>query len=487
MKKLSKVLVLVLSTIMVLAMSASVFADELPEGTAGADKTITITTPDGLADDDEVVYTVYQVFAATPGNSGISYKLLDGVTAVPDGFIVDDGGNVYLGTASTTKPTDPTAIETMVGGVKTYIIPQTTDLTQAQIEAIKAYTAKVEVGTVTITGPEKSKTVTVPNYGYFYITTTTGTLVSIDSTNKSATVEDKNSIPEVDKKITGASYYDEDGKKALAEVGTTVEYEATITVAKGAQNYVFHDTMGTGLSFDGNDSVTVTADPAITGNNWYTIKATPDQGDTLTITFADGIAEGTEITIKYTATVTSDALQDNPAKNTATISYGDNNRYTSEPVETEVYNAKISVVKNDGSGEPLAGAGFVLKNDDDKYYTLANGVVTWVNTEAAADEHMSDAQGAVPAFTGLADGTYTLIEKTVPDGYNKAADTTFEVVGGDYSAANLKQTATVVNNAGSVLPGTGGIGTTIFYILGSLLVIGCGIVLVSRKRMQNNK
>ena len=86
-------------------------------------------------------------------------------------------------------------------------------------------------------------------------------------------------------------------------------------------------------------------------------------------------------------------------------------------------------------------------------------------------------------FTGLADGTYTLVEKTTPSGYNTAEDKEITIAKGDYSAGNLKQEATVINKAGSVLPATGGIGTTLFYVVGSVLVIGAAVVLISKRRM----
>ena len=222
----------------------------------------------------------------------------------------------------------------------------------------------------------------------------------------------------------------------------------------------------------------------MTADTDYTLEVS---GQNITVTFKDdaikGLAQDSKITVTYQATVTSDALTVNAAKNTATISYGNNSEFTSEPSETEVYNAKFTVTKKDGNNQPLADAGFVIKNADNKYYKLDNGVVTWVDTIDAADEHKSDAQGAVPAFTGLADGTYTLIEKTVPAGYNKAADSTFTIAKGDYTTTNLEQTATVTNNSGEELPSTGGIGTTIFYIIGAILVIGAGVVLVTRRRM----
>ena len=240
--------------------------------------------------------------------------------------------------------------------------------------------------------------------------------------------------------------------------------------------------MTSGLTYVA-DSLTVTGVPAA----GYTATAS---GQSIKVGFDDDeiakLAQGAEIVLTYKATITENALNDDPEKNTATISYGNNGQYTSEPSVTEVYNAQFTVTKQDGNNQPLAGAGFVIANADNKYYKLDNGVVTWVDSIEDADEHVSDAQGAVAAFTGLANGTYTLVEKTVPAGYNKAADQNFTVAEHDYTATNLEQTAQVINTAGSVLPSTGGIGTTIFYIIGAILVIGAGVVLVTRRRMNAN-
>lgn len=449
MKKMKKIVALLLATVMVMAMGISVFA----AGTGS----ITITPPENVDTDATITYNVYKVFDADGNGTAISYKLVSGKTAAPAGFTVGEAGNVtYAGTAGATE------------------------LTQADIDAIAAYVANDDpVATVTSTGGAAAVAENLPN-GYYYITTTTGTVVTIDSTNPSAQVKDKNIVPGVDKTITGASSMDEDGKKALAQVGTVVDYKAEITVGKGQKGYVFKDTMGTGLTYVAN-SLTVAG---MTADTDYTLEVS---GQNITVTFKDdaikGLAQDSKITVTYQATVTSDALTVNAAKNTATISYGNNSEFTSEPSETEVYNAKFTVTKKDGNNQPLADAGFVIKNADNRYYKLDNGVVTWVDTIDAADEHKSDAQGAVPAFTGLADGTYTLIEKTVPAGYNKAADSTFTIAKGDYTTTNLEQTATVTNNSGEELPSTGGIGTTIFYIIGAILVIGAGVVLVTRRRM----
>ena len=456
MKNMKKIIALLLATVMVMAMGISVFA----AGTGS----ITITPPDDVDTDVAITYNIYKVFDADASADGskISYKLVNGKTTAPAGFTVDTAGNVTYNGTSTTG-----------------------ELTQDDIDAIAAYVAEADlVATVTSTGGANAVAENLPN-GYYYITTTTGSVVTIDSTKPNATVEDKNVVPGVDKVIsaTDPDYgsYDEDGKKALAQVGTDVTYTATITVGKGQIGYVFKDTLGTGLKYVA-DSLTVTD---MTSGTDYTLNV---DGQNITVEFKDdsikALAENAKIVVTYKATVTSEALQDNPAKNTATISYGNNSQYTSEPSEAEVYNAKISVIKNDDQKKPLEGAGFVLKNADGKYYKFADGKVTWVDAEADATEYKSGADGKLNGeFTGLADGTYTLVEKTVPTGYNKAADKEITIAAHNYEASNLKQEFTVENKAGSVLPSTGGIGTTMFYIVGSVLVIGAAVVLISKRRM----
>ena len=149
----------------------------------------------------------------------------------------------------------------------------------------------------------------------------------------------------------------------------------------------------------------------------------------------------------------------------------------------------------------------MIKNADGKYYRFneaaeaaeaqgtegeegyvpareaAEASVSWVEDIKDATEYVSDSEGVVPAFTGLANGTYTVIENTVPEGYNKAEDSTFTIEEHDYTDENLNQKATVINKAGIILPHTGGIGTTIFNVIGTILVIGAGVMLVARRRM----
>lgn len=432
-------------------------------------------------------YKVYRVFDATSDgeNTHISYKLNANHAAdktVPAGFTVDDVGNVR------------------------YHDPDATALTDADIKAIKGYVTEADlVATVTTAAGEEYFRLENLPYGYYYISTTTGTLVTVDSTNPNVTVQDKNEVPTLDKKITGvtAGSLDANGKKALAQVGTTVNYKATITIGKAAEGYVFHDDMSSGLALvtdsikvdDNDDDV---AKPVVDTD--YTL-STNTADDTIYIEFDDTyigkLAKGTVITVSYDATVTSDALTYNSedGKNTASLDYAHSTGISSTPIkETEVHNAKLTVTKNQPDPNdkektiPLAGAGFVIKNEAGKYYKYTKDAktneasVTWVDDINNATEQVSDEHGNVPAFTGLANGKYTLVEKTTPSGYNTAIDQGFTITAGDYEVTNLEQTATVTNVKGLELPSTGGMGTVAFAVVGLIVMAGAAITLIIKKR-----
>jgi len=453
MKMMKKLFAIALVAAMVMALCVTAMAEDDPL----ADGSIQITPPTGVAETATNTYKIYKVFNATNNGTAISYTidtkngdLTDAMKAA--GFSVDTAGNV-----SGPESLDADAIA-----------------------AIAAYAKDNKVAEVSATGTSPV-TAAGLGAGYYYITTTTGTLVTIDSTNPSVKVNDKNTVPGVDKKITGASSVDENGKKALAQVGTKVTYSAEITIGDGAKDYVFHDTMETGLTYNNDAAVT----GVIAGDTTYTVGQSGD--DTFTITFNNDyiktLVVGSKLTVTYSATVNDAAITTDPLNNTCYISYGDANSNNKTPVsQADVYEAKFTVAKQDGDKKPLAGAGFVIKNAEGKYYKIAGKVVSWVDSIDDATEYTSAGDGTVTAFTGLANGTYTLVEKTVPAGYNKAADSTFTIKEHDYTAANLEQTATVTNEQGTELPSTGGIGTKIFYGVGAVLVIGAGVVLMGRKR-----
>ena len=233
--------------------------------------------------------------------------------------------------------------------------------------------------------------------------------------------------------------------------------------------------------------------------------STPD----ITITFDQDWLTGNtgkDIIIRYTGTVNENSLSvgttGNPNK--ATINWGNTTNFLHDEDDNKVYNAKIKVIKNNGQNteateddEPLSGAKFKLyrlNGSTREYYRYVNGTVSWV-TEQNATEYITNAEGKLStavdsteekSFDGLRDGTYFLTESFTPSGYNSIPDVEVTIAANNFTEGNLIQTKTVINNKGSVLPTTGGIGTTVFHVAGAALAIGAAVLLISKKRMNNN-
>ena len=465
MKTMKKLLAVTLAVVMMMALAIT--------ANAAGNGSITITLPTDPAPTVAITYKVYKVFDATVNatdSTKVSYTLCSGDVLSDDmtdaGFSVDSAGNV----------SGPTALD------------------DDAIAAIAAYVTSDDLVATTVSSVgDTSVTIDNLDYGYYYITTTSGTVVTIDTTNPNAEVEDKNDLPSVEK--SAGTEYDDASMEAINQVGTSRDFTAEIDVGKGTTNLVFSDEM-TNMTYNGDVKVTVGGATVEAGDSTFSVSGETG-ASSFSVTFVDsyiaGLAAGTTITLNYSGTITSDALSSDPATNTATITSGDGNTNQSDTVE--VYNAKFTVTKQDGDDQPLAGAGFVIKNSAGAYYCLASDgkSITWYElpsgtTIAAAiaagniTEYTSDAEGAVQAFTGLGRGTYALVESTTPSGYNTAADIEFTIADNDFTAANLEQTATVTNEAGVELPSTGGIGTKIFYTMGAVLVIGAGVMMVSKKR-----
>lgn len=596
-----------------------------------ANGTITVTLPAGTQSSTELTYKLFKVFDAYGNGTNVRYEVISSDTTVgtatihaktglPDvatvvgtdynastdaHFILDNANNVHYGTEFATEEAAQAAAAGQTGVTTSQVTindpdnaGQTKDiwvntpasLSADAITAIATYVAGDDP-VQTITGTAGTATTVSFNDvddGYYYITTATGTAVTVTTNNPNASVTDKNVVPSVDKTITQVQTGTEttgsidtagtngqegapDGDKsdnAIAQVGSTVSYEAEILVGNGTKLIAFHDGMEEGLALD-EDAITVTFytgagtddDPysqATTENptQYYTIRANqdgiwgtqadpsaddPDEGDTFTVDFTDALftlSSGghkiSRIVVSYSAVVTSDALATDPATNTAKVTYGDNHSSTTED-STNVYNATINVKKTDASGTTLAGAGFVLtrtvtvgETPTTQYYKFTpadaeagtTATVTWVTDQAEATELMSSDDGKLypvktttttttdpddpekttttttkeadtskpaQAFSGLTDGTYTLVESTVPRGYNKAADTTVTIDGASVTEAlsqgNLQRDQEIVNRTGSTLPSTGGIGTTVLYVVGGLLVVGAGVALVTKRKM----
>ena len=299
--------------------------------------------------------------------------------------------------------------------------------------------------------------------------------------------------------------------------------------------YIFHDTLGTQFTAPAVGDVTVKVD----GKN--AVGATVAiAGNEITVTFAD-IKDGNTITASSVVTVEYSAVLNKTAQiglsgqeNAVKLEYSNDSYWdgsgtptTSKTPEDKVivFTYELDVTKQDSvTDKKLKDAEFNLKNAADKYAKVdENGYVTgWVDSEEAGSTLKSDENGLFKVI-GLDDGTYTLTETKAPTGYNllnapvtlkldattangqnwdvfdatKAlTDLTLTV---DTGAAQPAKTpgegdsfgkygvveTTVLNTSGSSLPSTGGIGTTIFYVAGGVLVVGAGVLLITKKRAKD--
>ena len=303
------------------------------------------------------------------------------------------------------------------------------------------------------------------------------------------------------------------------DIGDVIPFKLEGTVAANYDSYktykfVFHDKESAGLTFN-KDSVKVYVDgnPITTG---YTVKTpethpndfdTTKHQDTFDVTFDNlkdiqSVHAGSVITVEYTATLNENAVigsEGNPNTMHLEFSNNPNNDQGGETGTTPddtviVFTYKTVINKVDENGNALTGAEFILEKK-------IKGAATWKEITA-----VKNTEGTTFTFSGLDDGEYRLRETKTPSTYNTIDDITFKItadhdvlsdnpaltklngdkVTGEITFTKNKTegslTANIVNKKGSILPSTGGIGTTIFYVIGGILMVGAGVILVSRRR-----
>lgn len=471
MRQLKKLLGLVMATVMVFAMTVtSAFA---AQGTNDNSGTITITNA-------EVghTYKAYQVLVLESYNTdakAYSYKANgdwdDWLKTQTQYVSIDAQGYVTW-----VKDADAAAFAkaALAHAEKANIQPDAT---------ATATSAKVEF--------------TGLNLGYYLVDTTVGSLCSLDTTIPNVEMKEKNKVPPVDKKVQEDS--DQSwGDSSTAEIGDTIPFETTITANPGAQNYVLHDEMSAGLTLN-KDSIQVTG---LTAGKDYTVttEGLNDGCDfhvTFTQAYLDSIKTETKIEVTYTAVLNENAViagAGNPNK--TLLEYGTDKR--TEWDETTTYTYKVDVVKTDGSNEVLDGAEFKLYDaktggNEIALVKVSDGVYRLAKDSEQDVEYITTVNGELEIKGFDANTTYWLEETKAPDGYNKLAERVEIAVkngnidatvnGGIWQEGGIH----VVNKAGSLLPTTGGMGTTIFYVAGGTIVVAAAATLVYRKRMENNR
>lgn len=350
-----------------------------------------------------------------------------------------------------------------------------------------------------------------------------GAICSIGTTDKEVTINEKNGAPTVDKEVLEDST-NTYGKGNDADVGDTVTFCATIKVTDGdPKNYVLHDKMSDGLTFKGITSVTRTnagtsTSDTLNENTHYTLKqgagVTVDPNCTFELAFKENVLKPNDVVVvEYTAVINEKAVigsTGNP--NEATLEYKDGTRGTSS--STKTYTWKIDIYKyfqdSAGTKKPLKDATFVLyrqnSSNTPEYAKISADKIEWVTEKEQATPLTSDKEGKI-AISRLDADTYYLEETKAPTGYNPltspieikiehstmnetsaSATITYKQQGTEDSATNITSTENrveVENKTGTTLPSTGGMGTTLFYVVGGGLMVAAIVLLVTKKRMEN--
>lgn len=313
------------------------------------------------------------------------------------------------------------------------------------------------------------------------------------------------------------------------DIGDAVPFKLSATIAQDYANYThdykltFHDKEDTGLSFN-KDSVKVYVDGTLITTGYEVVTEGLTGGCTFEVRFANlkdiaSVHVGSVISVEYTSTLNNQAVIGSTGnKNTSHVTYtnnpndkqaGENGKTPDDVVIVFTYQTIVNkVTKNpaydaskdtgktgtdsDGNKEfiSLKGAGFTLHKKN------ASGAYKAVGSELKGEDMTTF------TWSGLDDGDYKLVETTTPSGYNTIPDIEFTITathnassdnptlislnGGDKFTGEISTgvvSANIENQSGAQLPSTGGIGTTIFYVLGSVLVIGAAVLLVTKKRM----
>ena len=470
-------LVLVLALAMVMGLATTAFAKE-GEGTTTEPGSITITN--ALSGE---TYNAYQILYLE------SYNAEKKIYA----YKANSAWEEWLRTQTTYVSFDSQGYVTWVEGASA------ADFAKA---AKGQLSGKTVAGSVTPTA-DGSATISNLKLGYYLVDSTVGALCELNTTKPSVEITDKNTKPTIEKKV------EEDSDKKWgdvndADIGQTVNFKSTISAKPGARNYVVHDKMDAALEFGSVTSITAGDTTLAAGEDYTVVTSGLTDGCTFHIeftqTYLDSITADTKIVINYTAKLTSDAVADTGYVNDTWLDYGDNQH--TEHDTTTTYTWKLPIYKYHMDGKTkkaLAGAEFILykgsEEENRDYAQVTNGKLTgWTKIKTEATKLVSDADGKI-AVEALDADTYYLEETKAPGGYNKLAGPvkveishTVSVEGADMTHT-LKQDSTNVgeveieNNSGTELPSTGGIGTTIFYVLGSILVIGAVVLLIAKKRM----
>ena len=499
MKNITRALALLLALVLILGLVVTGFADD---GGATAASSGTITVSNTVAGQDYTLYRILDLESYNEAANAYSYKPATGWSNFfngtnINGTYVDINELGYVTWKKDTNGSDVTGVETFAKLAQKYAVDNATAVAETKS-----------------TQNATSNTVAFNNLslGYYLLDSSLGTLCSLDTTNTQINIHEKNAVPTNDKKVQEDSKIgtaDEYGTENDADIGQTVKFKSTITLPKGASNVKYHDTMDTNLDLDAN-SIKVYTNEALSDElnaANYTVISEKNENNltdgctfeiTFTQTYLNGLTDDTTtVYVGYSAKVKNTAPIGTALENKSHLTYGDKNTKSAEST-TKTYTWSFIVEKHAQTedGKVLANAEFVLLNHDKTNVAVfTNGLFSsWATTTEqnstwADNNKFKTGNDGKFEVKGLDAGTYYLKEIQAPAGYNKLKDPVEVKINPTQDDTTHTITLTpvtvkVVNQTGAEMPSTGGIGTTVFYVVGGILAVGAAVLLVTKKRME---
>lgn len=462
MKKIKKTLSLLLLLVLSLAQVGNVKAD----GTKG-----TITINKAIVNETYSIYRILDLETYDAQNNHYIYR----ANSKWQAFINDASkGGKYLEAKNE-------------NGNTYYVWKENADQVEFTKEAI-AYAKANSIETEAFkTATSTTVKFTELDLGYYLVSSSVGSLLHLTTTNPNGEINEKNTIkPEVDKEVkeNSTGVY---GKENDATIGDTVEFKSTITTGAGFKDYVLYDKMSTGLTLNTGSIkayVIVNNNEVAIDEQYYTVN-TNVEGYAFTITFDNEFIakqpRNTKIVVKYTATLNENATIEGTGNINETKLTYDNG--TTETKTTTTYTYKFNLKKTDADENEIEGAEFKLYDKDKEILVVLENEADSIYRVAVGNEAGVTIKVGHATIKGLDAGTYYLEEVVSPEGYNKlTSKQEVEVKGKNNDNSFHINDISVVNYTGSLLPETGGIGTMLFITFGLILILGFGLLLVTKLR-----
>ena len=498
-KAMKKLMAALLAVAMVCAMAIPAFAEGATHSSSSADGKITINNAV-----NGQIYKIYRILDLQYNGTANSFRYVknDKWGAFVEGqttYLSVDSKTGVVTWANSDNADNGTAIKALAVAAGKYVKDNTTSLADDGSKVAAS-------GTVTFDR--------LPLGWYLVVSDLTNDAIcSIDTTAKEVTIKEKNGVPTVTKEVEYAS--GSWGQGNDGNVGDTVNFQTTIYVTDGnPTNYILHDEMSNGLDFKEDSIVVKKNDERFTD---YT-KETPTDGCTFEIKFnKDSLQPNDKVVVTYSATINRNAVVGTAGNENETwLKYGDNGETTHG--KTKTYTWKFNILKyftdSNDDKKYLANVEFVLYRKDNAankteyaQFDSNNKLTGWTATESEAGKLKTNATSNV-VVEGLDAGTYFLKEITTPVGFNSlTSDVEVQITSDcikldgatytvkykmanandeDFTDTDAEKVVPIENNRGTTLPGTGGIGTTIFYVVGGGLMVAAAILLITKKRMENH-